>query len=671
MLHLPPAELLAGAAVTHPAPPGSSATSPADSIATYHLGELLVTASSPGLVGEPGHTEVPWTVLAEQDGGTAEDLAPLVPSTRAATNSRGEVVFTVRGASERQVGIFQDGVQLDIPWDERVDASFIPLGVVGAVIAERGGSSILDGPNTPGGVIHLVSRDLDTDGRRTRLWAQGGVGERRRTGLLHLARSGDWSAAAAVEHRRRQAFLVSHDLDAMHNQPPDRRRANSDLQQTAIYLRALRTIATDGSFALSLHALDSTKGVPPETHLQNARFWRIPSWRRLLVSAQGECIIDEERRWLLSGGLSLDAIRQEIQGYPDSTYTAPAAELDADFETGRDRTAAMRLRLKRQGRRSQQRALALGLTLRATRHRESEERRGPELAFSQVLASTAVEWDGRVTPNWRLRAGAAYDHVATPQTGDKPARSADGASAMSLRLSRDQGELGQLHLSFASRSRFPSLRELYSGALGRFVPNPQLVPEVLTTAEVGAGWRGDRVELALSGYAQQVDRGIVRVSLSDGRIQRRNADMIRLLGFEMHGRLQLPHQSHLDLNHAFLRARRRGDDGRFDQPVERRAYFLSHLALSVPLAGELRSRCELVATGAHYGLDASVSDLVRLSSAATCNLRLARYWRPDAWRHWSGEIFVRVDNIFDQETLSQPGLPEPGREFVVGMRIEL
>ena len=39
------------------------------------------------------------------------------------------------------------------------------------------------------------------------------------------------------------------------------------------------------------------------------------------------------------------------------------------------------------------------------------------------------------------------------------------------------------------RARYPGLRELYSGALGRFLENPNLRPEMLASAELGATWR--------------------------------------------------------------------------------------------------------------------------------------------------------------------------------------
>ena len=47
------------------------------------------------------------------------------------------------------------------------------------------------------------------------------------------------------------------------------------------------------------------------------------------------------------------------------------------------------------------------------------------------------------------------------------------------------GDATRLHVGMSRKVRFPSLRELYSGALGRFVPNPNLKPEVLGALEAG------------------------------------------------------------------------------------------------------------------------------------------------------------------------------------------
>ena len=103
------------------------------------------------------------------------------------------------------------------------------------------------------------------------------------------------------------------------------------------------------------------------------------------------------------------------------------------------------------------------------------------------------------------------DLASTPELGDKPACEATGARRAFARLERRLGEPLTLHASYARRSRFPALRELYSGALGRFVPNPDLTPEVQDLWDLGGvarrslGDRHDRVRECLDGAIERVD----------------------------------------------------------------------------------------------------------------------------------------------------------------------
>ena len=86
----------------------------------------------------------------------------------------------------------------------------------------------------------------------------------------------------------------------------------------------------------------------------------------------------------------------------------------------------------------------------------------------------------------RLTAGGALDRASTPETGGREPR--DPITEWGARLGASAefwGGEGRLHMGVSRRVRFPSLRELYSGALGRFVPNPDLEPEKLRVIEAG------------------------------------------------------------------------------------------------------------------------------------------------------------------------------------------
>jgi len=649
-----------------------------DSLRTYNFGEILILAPGLGVVAEPGMTEIPAAVLEDRDAGSADAIAPLIPSARVGVNSRGEANLTLRGASERQVAIFQDGVRLNIPWDERVDLSLVPIEAMETIRVTRGFGSVLDGPNTLGGVAHFITRGLPENGGRTEALLQGGEAGQLRGSLLHLGRRGDWAYLGAVEHRAEDGFLLPGSFDAEHNQLSDRDlRTNSDRKQRSVLLRLARHLPREGLIGLTVHAMDSEKGVPAEAHLgadERARYWRVPQWRRAIFSLQTDLVPDEERRWRLAGSAALDLFGQDIQDYSDSTYVGTETELAEAIEYGRDRTGLARFRLTRSNDRHRSRNLSFSGSVRYVSHREWEgdQSRDDDRVFAQWLGGVASEWDGQWNEDWRLRVGVGLDLSSTPRTGGREKQDADYEPALGVRISRMVGETSQVHLSGGRRARFPSLRERYSDAAGQFDINPDLDPEVQNSLELGGGWQGETVDWTLGVFGNQLEDGIVRVALDDGVRRRINRDAIRSFGAEASGAWRFAPGWSLEGHHSFLHIRARSAEDDYTLRVERKPSSTSFLSLHGSIARYERFTFALEGqrVGRFYSLDSRTGELVRLSGTEVANLRCQWQWTPSGDRLWGGAVFLRVDNLADKLVLSQLGLPGPGRSLRAGVRLE-
>ena len=98
-----------------------------------------------------GTARIPVAGALARDPGTVADLARLVPSAVAPTNSRGETLLYVRGAGERQTAVLLDGAPLTVPWDRRLDLALVPVGAVESLDLVRGPASLAAGPNASGG----------------------------------------------------------------------------------------------------------------------------------------------------------------------------------------------------------------------------------------------------------------------------------------------------------------------------------------------------------------------------------------------------------------------------------------------------------------------------------------------------------------------------------------
>jgi len=633
--------------------------------------EILVTAP---LVqtADPERVLLSESVIGSRGAWTVADVGPLLPDTRVAVNSRGETLFMIRGAPERHVRLELDGIPLVVPWDDRADLSTIPIDAIGTVRAVRGVGSVLDEPEALAGTVELLPVELDRDGERTRLSGYLGEIELHEGRLLHQRRWGSWSLVAALARRERHGFPVPEDLDAPFNQSGGRVRTNSDLEQTTLLLHAMHRLGRGGRLRLIFQGTDGSRGVPPETHLaEGARFWRYPLQRRGLLGLALSLPLDGAALWNLQASASADLFQQDIRSFDDATYGGPPLVPGVDFEQDRDATAFGRLRVTRQlGNAS---ALAVQGLVRATRHREILVVDGPQEQYSQVLVSLTGELRTRLADAWELQTGAGWESAATPRTGDKPGRDATDAVVLQLRLAHRVTPGLRFQGSLSRRSRFPSLREMFSGALGRFVPNPGLGPERQDLLDLGALANGRRWTLAVSGFASWVSGGIEKVAVSTGTQQftRMNVDRLRTLGLETVATWQPRRGLDLSLQHAVLQARRRVDDA-YDGAAEDRPGWLTTVAATWHAAPGPLLRLEFEGVGPRESADVTDAEdgLHRLPAQVRWNLRIGYELGRPGGRSLGAEISCRLDNVFDQRLDSQVGLPEPGRTFLAGASLQ-
>jgi len=620
------------------------------------------------VVGDQAPDAAPATVVFQPDAlaavtpWNAGDLEALIPASTITVNSRGESVLMIRGASERHVGITLDGIPLALPWDERADLSLIPLDGVAALRAERGVRTLLSPPNAVAGTVTLET-DAPRRGPRTELELRAGTGEDYAVRALHRGRSGPWDVTATVSRRDREALPLPSGATLPYHQADPDRRTNTDLEQTSALLRAERPLGGGGRLALLLTGYDAERGVAPEGHeATGARFWRLPQIRRGLAGISLQKPLGAA--WDLDAGAAFDLASQDIRAYPDAGYADTPLQPGDPYEEGRDRTVHLHGKLRRfVGARS---SVALGARLRSTRHTVSEVVDGPELAYAQRLASVSLEGDIAGRGPWRLRLGAGVEAAKAPETGEFPVEDARVEPALLARVVRETGR-GEVFASVSRRARFPGLRELYSGALGRFEPNPDLGAERQDLAE--AGWQG-RVgewDLAVTGFAAELNDGIERVRVDDGLFQRVNQSSIRTKGLELAASTRVG-PLEVALHHALLDAEADPGDGGAVRPAEDRADYLGALLVEWrrgAWAAGLTARW----VGERWSADSTdEGDGLRELEAQVWG----DVWGSREIEVGNGrvvEVRVAVVNVADVGVWEQVGLVGSGRAVVVGGKV--
>ncbi|MDX1578651.1 MAG: TonB-dependent receptor, partial [Gemmatimonadota bacterium] len=546
---VPALALLAAAWPAAPVPDGSLHAQVPDSVrrdtTVFRVPELRIRATRPvATVSGASAVRLELEAARVEPVPLLSDALREVPFVQVRTNSRGEAQLTLRGTESRQVAVLVDGIPLTLGWDARSDLSLIPVDAARELELYRGISSVLHGPNVLGGVVAIeVGRGDVAPGARLS-GVQGGVDE---TGAAiaggRIGRS--WSLGegrlwlqAGAGHRSRDAFPLPGGVDGAVPAGADD-RLNSDFEHTSAFFSG-RYDASGGAWAsLSAFGYRADRGVPPELHVQDPRLWRIPSTRRLLTAVSAGTAWGQTPfgRGDFEVSLGVDVGDQEIESYETLAY-----ETVEEREFADDRTLTLRVLSDHE--------LGAGIfrtafTWAETRHVERIEP-GDRSVFRQRFLSLGAEVELPVAgpeadfwSNVRLSAGASFDRSSTPETGGREPRDAIDDWGARVGGSALLGDATRLNAGASRRVRFPSLRELYSGALGRFVPNPDLDPEVLGTVELGLTSETDGLGGRLEGQAvlfhQRFSDAIVRTGLGDGRFQRQNRNRVRAAGIELLG----------------------------------------------------------------------------------------------------------------------------------------
>ncbi len=604
---------------------------------------------------------------------TVEDVLRRMPLIQVRENSRGEAQPQLRGMESRRVAVLVDGVPITLGWDNRTDLGIVPLTAARQLTVVRGLSSVLHGPNALGGVVLVSIGDGSSEARPPPMQLAGSLDYLGSTSLaLGLATVSEGSAGELVMragggYRNRSAVPLASDIEQASPGDPDE-RLNSDFRHGNGYVVA-RYEANGGAWlSLSSFGFVSERGVPPELHTTDPRLWRYPKSSRWVTALSGGTGWSETP-WGhgdLEASVGLDFGETEID-----TYESLAYDSITGGEDGKDRTLSLRLlgdHTLGEG------ILRSAFTLAETRHKEFIEP-DERATYRQRLWSLGLEVEqplfdgGGSAPRARLSVGVSVDGSDTPETGGRPSRDAiwDWGARAGGTLAIGDGKV-LLHGGLSRRVRFAALRELYSGALGRFVVNENLDPEVLGVAELGltAGTAG--LELQVVGFYQRLTDAIVRVSLGDGRLQRQNRDRIRSVGLELLATYQWRRFSVTgDLTIKDVTQQDPTAPEGQGEP-EYQPWIAGGLGLSAPLGIEIWSTGRLRHLGPRYCVHPDLDRQVRLSGDTWLDLEFGRsFGLGDHSRRL--ELVLALDNITDTAVYDQCGLPQPGRLLRLQFRI--
>ncbi|HMA53387.1 MAG TPA: TonB-dependent receptor, partial [Acidobacteriota bacterium] len=469
--------------------------------------EILVVGKSPKDV--PLAT-VSTVLSAEVDALKPRDLSDIlkfIPGSMVTFGDKDTYTLKLRGVGANRIALLVDGVPVYEPYFSTFDLKTISAGSIDTVQVTRGPSSVLYGPNTLGGLVNVITR---RPAGAPSLSLSGSYGDKA-TSSLGANGSYSWKRFALA------ADALSQGSDGFFYPDPATGqvlRDNSDFKRLNLNAKLYWTPSSSTEIMVNGGLYRSEYGMPPALFTQRARYWRFPKWDRSTLNAGGFTSL---------GGGAVLRFRAFTVNYVNTLdwFGDPAmTELDSSSTYDNSSAGGFALAEMPTGDRNTVKA---SLLYQKDIARIQDDAGLPWDRFDQGTLSAGVEDHFDVTGRWRVIGGLSLDVIDKYRGGEN-----NTSLNPLIGVKFTPNEALDFHVSFARKSRFPSMRSLYSLSSG----NPDLLAESGTAFELAGTWNGP-VYVMGSVFFNRFRNFIDSVRLQDGTRRYFNIGQAHINGFEV------------------------------------------------------------------------------------------------------------------------------------------
>jgi outer membrane cobalamin receptor len=562
------------------------------------------------------------------------DVLKFIPGSMITFGDKDTYSLKLRGVGSNRIALLADGVPVYEPYFSTFDLKTVSAGGIDTVQVTKGPSSVLYGPNTLGGLVNVITK---RPAEQPSLSLSGSYGDED-TKSLGVDTSYSWkrfALAANVLYQDSAGFYYPA------SESGQTARANSDFERLNLNAKLYYTPSSSTEIMVNGGLYQSEYGMPAALFTQRARYWRFPKWDRSTLNAGGFTSLGGDAtlrfrtfyvNYLNTLDWYADPAMTELDSastYDNSVYGGFAL---ADIPTG------------------DKNALKASLLYQKDVARIQDDAGLPWDRFDQGTLSAGLEDHFSITDEWKVIGGLSLDYI------DKFTPGENNTSLNPLiGVKFTPNEKLDFHASFARKSRFPSMRSMYSQSSG----NPDLLSESGTSAEFSATWSG-AVYVTGSVFLNRFKNFIDTVRLPDGTRRYFNVGKAHINGFEVQIQKNLSWLSGT-ANYTYLDHRNDTDD----RPLDAQPKHNLNFDVSVMPAEGFRV--------GFYGLLGSTSWWYNSSTSTV--LTIPSYFSLDAIAGYAFngryEIFMRLGNVFDDYFYTEPGFPWRGRYLEIGVKVDV
>ena len=658
---------------------------------SFSLGEIYVEGEKPPVTQETAITTV---ITAEEikatNSKTVAEALSHAPGLRVSTGTKNEPNISIHGFfSQSRILVLIDGVPYYETKEGKLDLNQFTTDNVAEIEVTKGAASVLYGANAMGGVINIVTKKAADGKPFFGVNMEGGQVDYHKESVTHGMKSGIFNYWLNYEHRQQHGWRMSDDYKtrpAIITKRPGGTsyavtedgdtREQSDYSSDSIWAKFGIEPSAGSEYFINFHYIGKEKGLPPSTDSVRvftsrpafSNFFRFDEYNDWGIDLSGQQKITNQLTF--KGKLYYHNHTDELVSYSDQTYSQEIA-------TSRYEDYLVGGYLMAEYKPVDWNTARASFNYRDDSHKQRDDTYLPFEKFFAYTGSVGVEDDLRFSKNFSAVVGASYDWFKVNEANrNNTDRSGNLTSQTELATPDTKDDFNpmiglnylfvdstKVFASAAKKTRFPTLRQLYSSRSG----NRDLEAE--STINYTAGLSRSFSKYAwgeIAFFYHDIHDYIMRTS-SDKTAPYLNAGDIRMYGVEVSSEFYPLEALVLKLGYTYNHA----TDESSDKVTDKVAYVPKHtlnmgLQYTVPAIG---TRIDLtgLATAKVY------TQVPTPSSPTQEEMHTAGYFVLDARLTQkilqNFEVYVAANNLFDTDYESESGYPALGRNIFAGVNV--
>ncbi len=575
--------------------------------------------------GEASPTEsVKDSVLKAGKIKSPENIFSLQPALYYYVSGKGYATLSMRGTSFKEIKVMLDGVPINIPYSGQFDLSQIPSGFIRAYSINPPTTPLIMGSNALSGMVNISTGYLENNVYTDFTLGKGSTFRN----TIYVGKKLPYMSFSLMSsYERSQGYYVScatpYTLSYF--------RKNSYFVKKGIMLKLNLKSVIPGILKIHTLTLDNEKGVPWNILETRKRYWRFPVWKnfRIRISHHINSI---------QYGIFYNRYYNILDSYDDSTFTSQTKRY-AFHSIYNDHSKGGSLRI------SFLKNYFLKVDVENNVHREQPNIGKDWKELNALTTNTSFYASPRIG-NVVVKSGIEYlvfNQEAHSQTG---INGLFNVSTVYKKMS--------LSIGYSHRTRFPTLKEMYSTYAGSSYPNPDLRPENSNNLELDLTANiGKSIKLSFGTFYSYYSNLIEKIKI-DSLYKTVNISNMRDYGADLkiEGDIQNA-QIRLLLN-----VERARDEN--NQPPNLKPEIRGSFILIKPLPHNSKLFLNVLYTGKRY--ERIKDSLLTLSSYTIVNLTLSR-------RIGRFEFYGKINNLLDEYYEYSHGFPGRGRYEEAGIKI--